>query len=140
LREVIAKAVKSDKEQYSEVFLGKPTEEYAKWILTPESWGGKIIIMMMITRSIMSSYLFLLGAIELSILSKYYKCEIAAFDIQTTKMYVYGEGQNYKKRVFILYGKPTNHYLVRTNYPLKMVFTMMQWLLPLIKLHLKRWM
>lgn len=52
-RQVIAEAVTQDPSQYNEGMLGKPTAEYAKWILDPSKWGG---------------------AIELSILSK---CESA---------------------------------------------------------------
>lgn len=46
----MADAVKADRERYNEAFLGKPVEEYARWILDPSKWGG---------------------AIELSILSKW---------------------------------------------------------------------
>ena len=37
------------------------------------------------------SYLFIKGAIELSILAKHYQTEIAAFDVSTKKMYLYGK-------------------------------------------------
>lgn len=30
----------SDPETYSEVMLGRPNDEYCRWILKPESWGG----------------------------------------------------------------------------------------------------
>ncbi|KAF6173316.1 hypothetical protein GIB67_027011 [Kingdonia uniflora] len=70
LRQVIAAAVASDLEKYSEAFLGKPNEEYCAWILDSEKWGG---------------------AIELSILADYYSREIGAYDIQTTRCDLYGQ-------------------------------------------------
>ena len=41
-RQVIAEAVTSDPSTYNEAFLGKPTQEYARWILDPSKWGGAI--------------------------------------------------------------------------------------------------
>ncbi|OAY74976.1 Ubiquitin thioesterase OTU1 [Ananas comosus] len=70
LRQVIAATVLSDPVKYNEAFLGKPNEEYCDWILNPEKWGG---------------------AIELSILSEYYRREIAAYDIQTSRCDLYGQ-------------------------------------------------
>ncbi len=55
---------------YNEGFLAKENEDYCKWILQPKNWGG---------------------AIELSILSNHYQCEIAAYDIQTKRCDVYGQ-------------------------------------------------
>ncbi|XP_072954354.1 OVARIAN TUMOR DOMAIN-containing deubiquitinating enzyme 2 [Typha angustifolia] len=82
LRQVIAATVASDPGKYNEAFLGKPNEEYCAWILNPEKWGG---------------------AIELSILSEYYGREIAAYDIQTTRCDLYGQGKKYDERVMLLY-------------------------------------
>ncbi|KAE9596360.1 putative ubiquitinyl hydrolase 1 [Lupinus albus] len=82
LRQVIAATVASDPEKYSEAFLGKPNAEYCNWILDPEKWGG---------------------AIELSILADYCGREIAAYDIQTTRCDLYGQGKNYSERVMLIY-------------------------------------
>ncbi|XP_051149647.1 OVARIAN TUMOR DOMAIN-containing deubiquitinating enzyme 2 isoform X2 [Andrographis paniculata] len=82
LRQVIAATVASDPEKYSEAFLGKTNEEYCAWILNPEKWGG---------------------AIELAILADYYGREIAAYDIQTTRCDLYGQGKNYTERVMLIY-------------------------------------
>lgn len=41
-RQVIAEAVTTDPSTYNEAFLGKPPQEYAKWILDPSKWGGAI--------------------------------------------------------------------------------------------------
>lgn len=82
LRQVIAATVASDPDKYNEAFLGKPNEEYCAWILDPEKWGG---------------------AIELSILSKYYGREIAAYDIQTLRCDLYGQEERYEERVMLIY-------------------------------------
>ncbi|XP_009627563.1 OVARIAN TUMOR DOMAIN-containing deubiquitinating enzyme 2 [Nicotiana tomentosiformis] len=82
LRQVIAATVASDPTKYSDAFLGKSNKEYCDWILNPEKWGG---------------------AIELSILADYYGREIAAYDIQTTRCDLYGQGKNYQERVMLIY-------------------------------------
>eukprot|EP01018_Ginkgo_biloba_P024690 Gb_06226 [translate_table: standard] len=82
LREVIAATVASDLVTYNEAYLGKPNEEYCAWILDSEKWGG---------------------AIELAILADYYCREIAAYDIQTTRCDLYGQGKGYKERVMLIY-------------------------------------
>lgn len=82
LRQVCASVIMSDPATYSAAFLGKDNGEYVQYILNPEKWGG---------------------GIELAILSDYYKAEIAAIDIETTHLYVYGEGKGYDRRVYLLY-------------------------------------
>ncbi|XP_043689221.1 OVARIAN TUMOR DOMAIN-containing deubiquitinating enzyme 2 isoform X1 [Telopea speciosissima] len=82
LRQVIAATVASDQSKYSEPFLGKPNDEYCAWILDSEKWGG---------------------AIELSILADYYGCEIAAYDIQTSRCDLYGQEMKYPERVMLIY-------------------------------------
>ncbi|GJQ09232.1 hypothetical protein GpartN1_g1023.t1 [Galdieria partita] len=82
LRHIISETVRLNPDLYSEAFLGKSNQEYSRWILLPETWGG---------------------AIELSILSKYFRTEISVFDIQTLRMDRYGEADNYEERVFLLY-------------------------------------
>ncbi|GMN51586.1 hypothetical protein TIFTF001_020744 [Ficus carica] len=42
-------------------------------------------------------------AIELSILAEYYGREIAAYDIQTTRCDLYGQGNKYSERVMLIY-------------------------------------
>ncbi|XAR67451.1 Ubiquitinyl hydrolase 1 [Bertholletia excelsa] len=82
LRQVIAATVESDPAQYSEVFLGMPNGDYCVWIQDPEKWGG---------------------AIELAILADYYGREIAAYDIQTSRCDLYGQGKNYRERAMLIY-------------------------------------
>jgi hypothetical protein len=52
------------------------------WLQDPSKWGG---------------------AIELSILSQHLRREIAAFDIQTTRVDIYGQGAGYSERVMVIY-------------------------------------
>lgn len=82
LRQVIAATVSSDPEKYNEAFLGKSNAKYCQWILDNEKWGG---------------------AIELSILSEYYKREIASYDIQTMRCDLYGQEHNFNERVMVIY-------------------------------------
>jgi ubiquitin thioesterase OTU1 len=82
LRSIVAQEVLADPFEWSEVVLGKDPTEYAAWITDTRRWGG---------------------AIELSILSKYLKKEIAAFDIQTERVDIYGQGEGYSERVMLVY-------------------------------------
>jgi ubiquitin thioesterase OTU1 len=82
LRRVIADVVSGDEFTYNEGFLGKPNAEYCAWIQDPKHWGG---------------------AVELSILAKHFGREIAAYDIQTERCDVYGQGEAYEERVMLLY-------------------------------------
>lgn len=82
LRTLIASTVLNDPEQFTEGFLGKPPAEYSTWIKDTSKWGGEI---------------------ELSILSKHFGVEIAAVDIETSNVYIYGQDQGYSQRVYVLY-------------------------------------
>jgi len=82
MREIIVGAVSTQPALYNEVFLGKPNAEYCQWILKGESWGG---------------------AIEVSILSKYYSVEIDVVDTQSGRIDRFGEDVNYPTRIFLLY-------------------------------------
>ncbi|XP_012532590.1 ubiquitin thioesterase OTU1 [Monomorium pharaonis] len=82
MREIIANAVAADPNEYSEAFLGRPNAEYCEWILKPDAWGG---------------------AIELSILSKFYGLEIAVIDSINAIINRFGEDQHYAQRVFLIF-------------------------------------
>lgn len=82
MRELIAGVVLSDPENFSEAFLGKTNDKYCKWIMNKESWGG---------------------AIEISILSKYYSIEIDVVDTQSGRIDRFGEDQNYAQRILVIY-------------------------------------
>ena len=82
LRQLIAQTVMSDKQTFNEAILGKKNKEYCDWIKNTQNWGG---------------------AIEIVILSKYYKIEICVVDVQSGRIDRFGEDCNYPIRVFIIY-------------------------------------
>ncbi|XP_060765825.1 ubiquitin thioesterase OTU1 [Neoarius graeffei] len=82
MRQLIAHIVASDPAAYSEAVLGKSNEDYCAWIRRSDTWGG---------------------AIELSILSKFYQCEICVVDTQTVRVDRFGEDAGYGKRVLLIY-------------------------------------
>lgn len=82
LRKIISDTVSSDPVTYNEGFLGKSNREYCTWIMNDDHWGG---------------------AIELSILSKYYGVEIVAVDTQNVRLNRFGEDMNYDSRIFLIY-------------------------------------
>ncbi|KFO19652.1 ubiquitin thioesterase OTU1 [Fukomys damarensis] len=82
MRRLIAQIVASDPDFYSEAILGKTNQEYCDWIKRDDTWGG---------------------AIEISILSKFYQCEICVVDTQTVRIDRFGEDAGYSKRVLLIY-------------------------------------
>ncbi|CAL1277084.1 unnamed protein product [Larinioides sclopetarius] len=82
LRNIIADVVRNNTEKYTTAFLGKPNQEYCEWIQNPAHWGG---------------------AIELAILSEHFKLEIVAIDTLSLIAHRFGENNNYKDRVFLIY-------------------------------------
>ncbi|KAJ3603136.1 hypothetical protein NHX12_030879 [Muraenolepis orangiensis] len=82
MRGLIGQIVSGDTAAYSEAVLGKTNEEYCAWIGRDDTWGG---------------------AIEVSILSKFYQCEICVVDTQTVRVDRFGEDAGYQKRVLLIY-------------------------------------
>lgn len=82
LRNVIAQHVSSDPELYCEAFLGKSNKEYCEWIRQEDKWGG---------------------AIEISILSQYFKVEIVVVDTKSCQLMRFGEDMNYSTRILLIY-------------------------------------
>ncbi|XP_072133932.1 ubiquitin thioesterase OTU1 [Mobula birostris] len=82
MRNLIAQIVASDPHSYTEAVLGKSNWEYCNWICRSDTWGG---------------------AIEISILSKFYRCEICVVDTQTVRIDRFGEDVSYTKRVLLIY-------------------------------------
>lgn len=82
MRKIIAEQVESEKDTYTEAFLGKPNAEYVQWIQHPDAWGG---------------------AIEVSILSKFYGIEIAVVDVGNAIINRFGEDKCYGTRIFLLF-------------------------------------
>lgn len=82
MRKIIAEAVGNDPLTYSEGFLGKSNEEYCRWIQLPDSWGG---------------------AIEVSVLSRFYGIEMDVVDTLNAIINRFGEDQDYGQRVFLMF-------------------------------------
>jgi ubiquitin thioesterase OTU1 len=83
LRQVISDIIGDNEEgTFTSAFLERSLPDYQQWIQSSSSGGG---------------------AIELSILSKYYEKEMVAVDIKTGNSYCYGEGQSYQERVYLIY-------------------------------------
>ncbi|XP_042912582.1 uncharacterized protein [Parasteatoda tepidariorum] len=82
LRRIIADAVSKDPVKYNDAFLGRENSEYCRWILNQANWGG---------------------AIELAILSEFFKLEICAIDIMSCQMLRFGESNNYQRRGIVVY-------------------------------------
>ncbi len=82
LRQHIASVVLQGGERFSEAMLGREPSAYAKWILDDDKWGG---------------------ATELDILSEYYSAELAAVDVQTNRVDIFGQERGYSQRAFLLY-------------------------------------
>lgn len=96
LRETVAAIILSSPDVWTEVVLGKSPEEYADWIQSPEHWGG---------------------GIELAVLSDHYEAEIAAFDCQSLRVDIFGEGKSYQQRALLIYDGIHYDVLVREPLP-----------------------
>ncbi|KAK3886182.1 hypothetical protein Pcinc_009642 [Petrolisthes cinctipes] len=82
MRTVVAAAVKSQPDLYSEAVLERSNSNYCDWILKDTSWGG---------------------AIELSIFSQYYEIEMVALDSKTGNLNRFGEDKKYDYRMIVMY-------------------------------------
>lgn len=80
LRDVVARTVLEDPE--IAMLLEKEPEEYAAWVRKDTSWGG---------------------AVELAVLARHFRREIAAWDIRTQRCDVYGSGDGYAERCQVCY-------------------------------------
>lgn len=107
MREIVAAVVAEKWSKYSEAILGRPNDEYCKWIMKSDSWGG---------------------AIELSILSKVYGLEIVVIDSINAIVNRFGEDKHYDQRVFLifdgihydpLYLEPLDGGSIQTIFPTK---------------------
>ena len=81
-RDVIANEVRSDKDKYSEAYLGRSNESYCNWIQSKDAWGG---------------------AIEVQILSEYFQVQIAVVDTLSGSVTVFGEGANFPTTMVLIY-------------------------------------
>lgn len=121
-RQVVADAVLADPAEWSEAVLGKPPAEYCRWIKAstalagccsaaggrgpgarlpaqPASWQALTPWPSVCSQDPLRWG----GAIELAILAGHLGREIAAFDIQTTRVDIYGQGAGYAERLMVIY-------------------------------------
>lgn len=71
LRSIVAQAIQENPVLYSEAVLEKKPDDYCRWIMNENSWGG---------------------GIELSVLSKHFDIEICSIDVQTLRVDRFNEG------------------------------------------------
>lgn len=72
LRSLVAQAIQSQPDVYTEAVLEKKPEDYCRWIQREDSWGG---------------------GIELAILSQHFGIEIASINVQDLRIDRFNEGQ-----------------------------------------------
>lgn len=82
LRDVVAKEVLADPDNYNAAVLEREPSAYAEWIKGTDHWGG---------------------GIELAVLSDHFSAVIMAWDIQTKRCDRYGEDKSYKQCVHLIY-------------------------------------
>lgn len=82
LREVVKTCVLADPEQWSEPLLGMEPARYCDWITQKDHWGGEI---------------------EMQILSRHFRKQVAAFDIVSLQLFRYGEEMGYDEVICLLY-------------------------------------
>jgi hypothetical protein len=82
LREAVKRCVLADPVSFPEAILGMEPAKYADWITAKDHWGGEI---------------------EMTILSKHLRKQIAAFDIISQRVFVYGEADGFDELVGVLY-------------------------------------
>lgn len=82
LRRIVAQAVSDNPHNYSEAILGRSPASYRAWITSQNAWGG---------------------AIELSILSRHFRLQLAAFDVKTMRLDRYGEDGHYSTVAYLVY-------------------------------------
>jgi ubiquitin thioesterase OTU1 len=92
LRLLITQYILNNPQKYKPPLLELPAHDYCAWILDERNWGG---------------------AIELDILAQHYKTEICVIDIGSLITQVFGEGNKYSKRIYLLFSGSHYDLLVR---------------------------
>lgn len=82
LRRLIADRVLEDPERFCEAVLGMSADRYCAKLLHEDLWGG---------------------GIEVSVLSRHFRLEIAVVDVQTTRIDRFGEDEGHAQRILLLY-------------------------------------
>ncbi|KAI4197617.1 MAG: hypothetical protein LQ346_002962 [Caloplaca aetnensis] len=80
LRSIVASHIQNNQDEYNEVVLEKPPDDYCRWIQTEHAWGG---------------------AIELNVLSRQFGIEICSIDVATLRVDRFNEGV--EKRCILVY-------------------------------------
>ncbi|KAF7294795.1 OTU-like cysteine [Mycena indigotica] len=96
MRQLVGEGIRADPATYSEAILGLPPSDYISKITKPITWGG---------------------AIELGILAKHYKTEIASIDIETGRVDQFTPEGFPENRCILLYSGI--HYDAATLAPMK---------------------
>ena len=89
LRDIIVQNILADPTTYSEAMLDKKPLEYCEWILKPTSWWGAIEL-----------HIF---AHHFGVGSCMFQLEICSVDIQTQRIDIFGQAQEYPQRILVLY-------------------------------------
>ena len=82
LRQQVAEAVMMHPQKFTTAYLGQRNEEYVRWIMNPDTWGG---------------------AIELDILSFLYQTVIHALDLESLRSQSFGKDQGYTTEAYVVY-------------------------------------
>lgn len=80
LRSMVADAIQAAPHLWNELMLGKPPDEYCRWIKAEHSWGGFI---------------------ELNLLAEHFDMEVCSIDVQTLRVDCYNSGR--PRRCIIVY-------------------------------------
>ncbi|KAJ2809101.1 ubiquitin-specific protease otu1, partial [Coemansia guatemalensis] len=95
LRVLVCDVINANPDEYNEVVLDKPVEEYCEWISKTSSWGG---------------------GIEMAAISEALQIEICSVDTRTQRMLQFGQGR-YSHRMFLLYTGSHYDYVAFTANP-----------------------
>lgn len=79
-RQILANYIQCN--NFQEGLFEVPKEDYVVNILNPSTWGG---------------------AIELKVFSDIYQIEIASVDVMTNRVDIFGQGNEFKSRIYLIY-------------------------------------
>lgn len=82
LRETVKRSVLEDPAEWNEGMLGLPPDKYCEWITAKDHWGGEI---------------------ELRILSRQLRVQVAVLDVVSQQLLRYGEEERFDQMVCLLY-------------------------------------
>ena len=96
LRELAAGIIVSNPDRFNTALLGKSNDEYTRWLLREESWGGVCVCVCVCEREreghcTRKCVIFpSLGGIEVIVFSEHFKVELDVVDIQTQRVDRFG--------------------------------------------------